>query len=123
MANVEPGAGIPVTSFYLCHRTSSTRLQATTDALFEELDNGNLSDVDGEFDESDDESVVPCAPDEHPVESDTESSDDECTEHIWRLETKFIQGARLNLQRRCPRSIGTQRDAVPLRIFQRLCAK
>ncbi|KAL3197665.1 hypothetical protein MRX96_044823 [Rhipicephalus microplus] len=47
------------------------------EALFEQLDNGNLSDVDGEFDESDDESVLPCAPDEDPVESDTESSDDE----------------------------------------------
>ncbi|KAH8025456.1 hypothetical protein HPB51_008371 [Rhipicephalus microplus] len=41
-----------------------------------ELDNGNISDVDGEFDDSDDEGVVPCAPDENPVESDTESSDD-----------------------------------------------
>ncbi|KAL3219837.1 hypothetical protein MRX96_005601 [Rhipicephalus microplus] len=87
MANVEPGEGIPVTSFYSCHRTRSTRLQATTDALFEELDNGNLSDVDGEFDESDDESVVPCAPDQDPVESDTESSDDESalnTSGGWR---------------------------------------
>ncbi|KAH8008989.1 hypothetical protein HPB51_008560 [Rhipicephalus microplus] len=71
------GAGIPVTSLYSCDRTRSKRLQATTDALFEELDNGNLSDVDGEFDEFDDESVVSCAPDEDPVESDTESSDDE----------------------------------------------
>ncbi|KAL3197770.1 hypothetical protein MRX96_014590 [Rhipicephalus microplus] len=60
---------------------------ATTDALFEELDNGNLSDVDGEFDESDDEGVVPCAPDEDPVESETESSDDESalnTSGGWR---------------------------------------
>ncbi|KAL3260722.1 hypothetical protein MRX96_046249 [Rhipicephalus microplus] len=103
MANAEPGAGIPVTSFYSCQRTRSTRLQATKDALFEELDNGHLSDVDGEFDESDDESVVPCAPDEDPVESDTESSDDENalnTSGGWG--TKIIQGARLNLQRRCP---------------------
>ncbi|XP_037273632.2 uncharacterized protein LOC119165621 [Rhipicephalus microplus] len=87
MANAEPGAGIPVTSLYSCHRTRSTRLQATTEALFEQLDNGNLSDVDGEFDESDDESVLPCAPDEDPVESDTESSDDESalnTSGGWR---------------------------------------
>ncbi|KAL3219787.1 hypothetical protein MRX96_005557 [Rhipicephalus microplus] len=79
--------GIPVTSLYSCDRTRSTRLQATTDALFEELDNGNLSDVDGEFDESDDECVVPCAPDEDPVESDTESFDDESalnTSGSWR---------------------------------------
>ncbi|KAH6926480.1 hypothetical protein HPB50_018797 [Hyalomma asiaticum] len=62
---------------YSCHRTRSTRLQATTDTLFEELDNGNLSDVDGEFDDSDDKSVQPCASGEAPMESDSESSDDE----------------------------------------------
>ncbi|KAL3242329.1 hypothetical protein MRX96_021256 [Rhipicephalus microplus] len=95
MANAEPGAGIPVTSLYSCDRTRSKRLQATTDALFEELDNGNLSDVDGEFDEFDDESVVSCAPDEDPVESDTESSDDESavnTSGSWtsRRQTFFL---------------------------------
>lgn len=81
------GAGIPVTLFYSCHRTRSTRLQATTDTLFEELDNGNLSDVEGEFDDSDDEGVLPCAPDKDPVESDSESSDDESalnTSGGWR---------------------------------------
>ncbi|XP_049267503.1 uncharacterized protein LOC125756647 [Rhipicephalus sanguineus] len=87
MANAESGAGIPVTSFYSCHRTRSARLQAATDALFEELDNGNLSDVDGEFDDSDDEGVLPCASDEAPMESDSESSDDESaldTSGGWR---------------------------------------
>ncbi|XP_070389530.1 piggyBac transposable element-derived protein 3-like [Dermacentor albipictus] len=87
MASTEPGAGIPVTSFYSCHRARSTRLQATTDALFEELDNGNLSDVDGEFDDSDDEGVQHCASDGPRMESDSESSDDESaldTSGGWR---------------------------------------
>ncbi|KAL1445312.1 hypothetical protein MTO96_045086, partial [Rhipicephalus appendiculatus] len=50
-------AGTPLTSFYSCHRTRSTQLQATTEAPFEELDNGNLSDVDSKFEDSDDEGM------------------------------------------------------------------
>ncbi|KAH6926155.1 hypothetical protein HPB50_015363 [Hyalomma asiaticum] len=71
------GCGYTCDFVYSCHRTRSTRLEATTDTLFEELDNGNLSDVDGEFDDSDDKSVQPCASGEAPMESDSESFDDE----------------------------------------------
>ncbi|XP_040072993.1 piggyBac transposable element-derived protein 2-like [Ixodes scapularis] len=49
MASRAPGAPIPTPLFY-----SHQRLQAATDALFEDLDNGNLSDVEGECDEEGD---------------------------------------------------------------------
>ncbi|KAH6926082.1 hypothetical protein HPB50_014142 [Hyalomma asiaticum] len=55
-----PQCGYTCDFVYSCHRTRSTRLEATTDTLFEELDNGNLSDVDGEFDDSDDKSAALC---------------------------------------------------------------
>ncbi|XP_077519868.1 uncharacterized protein LOC144129622 [Amblyomma americanum] len=86
MANPEPGAGTPAASRYLCHPTCSTRLQ-TTEALFQELDHGNFSDRDGEFDILDDEDLRPCAFDEAQTESDSESSDGESALHIsggWR---------------------------------------
>ncbi|KAL3247606.1 hypothetical protein MRX96_057031 [Rhipicephalus microplus] len=121
MANAEPGAGIPVTSFYSCRRTRSTRLQATTDALFEELDNGNLFDVDGEFDESDDESMMPCAPDEDTVESDTESSDDESalnTSGGWRR--KLFKAPDSTYEGDVHEASKLVELLSPLRIFQRL---
>ncbi|KAL1426108.1 hypothetical protein MTO96_018581 [Rhipicephalus appendiculatus] len=80
-------ANTPLTSFYSCHRTRSTRLQATTEAPFEELDNGNLSDIDSEFDDLDNEGVWPCGFEEAPMQSDSESSDEESaldTSACWR---------------------------------------
>ncbi|KAL3223620.1 hypothetical protein MRX96_027295 [Rhipicephalus microplus] len=46
------GASIPAALFYSCHGKRSRRLEECTDSLFEDLDNGNLSDVEGECDES-----------------------------------------------------------------------
>ncbi|XP_040064051.1 piggyBac transposable element-derived protein 2-like [Ixodes scapularis] len=66
------GAPIPTPLFY-----SHQRLQAATDALFEDLDNGNLSDVEGECDEEGD-AVELHGTDPAQPDSESESSDDEC---------------------------------------------
>lgn len=66
--------------FYSCHNTRSRRLQAAADELFEELDNGNLSDVDGECDDEGDSLELhgaAGATDEAQLDSESETSDDE----------------------------------------------
>lgn len=66
------GAPIPTPLFY-----SRQRLQAATDALFEDLDNGNVSDIEGECDEEGD-AVELHGTDPAQRDSESESSDDEC---------------------------------------------
>nr|XP_054921151.1 uncharacterized protein LOC129381915 [Dermacentor andersoni] len=52
MAEQPSGASILAALFYSCHGQRSPRLQECTDSVFGELDDGNLSDVEVECDES-----------------------------------------------------------------------
>ncbi|KAL3170494.1 hypothetical protein MRX96_014563 [Rhipicephalus microplus] len=69
------GASIPAALFYSCHGKRSRCLEECRDSLFKELDNGNLSDVEGECDESggsDDERDDALGA---PAESESDSSE------------------------------------------------
>ncbi|KAH8034121.1 hypothetical protein HPB51_020138 [Rhipicephalus microplus] len=67
-----PNPGIPASSFY------GRRLEESTDALFHELDNGNLSDLEGEIDNSSDSGDDLEEPEQEHADSEEESADDVC---------------------------------------------
>lgn len=79
---------IAARSFHSCHKTRSRCLEETTDALFREIDNGNLSDVEGEDGSSDSEDEVEQPELDDADREDVSGDDDfEASTSAWRRRT------------------------------------
>lgn len=72
-------------------------IEECTDALFRYLDNGNLSDAEGEVDDSSDSGDDLEAPEPENAESEEESADSDCEASAEKCKKKEIHRARHNL--------------------------
>lgn len=83
------GLAIPESSFYSCHNTRSRRLEETTDTLFRDIDNGYVSNVEGEIDGSSDsgDELEQPEPDEADHEDESRDDDSEASTSAWRWRT------------------------------------
>ncbi|KAH8033390.1 hypothetical protein HPB51_011833 [Rhipicephalus microplus] len=138
MATSYPGASIPVALFYSCHGKRSRRLEECTDSLFEELDNGNLSDVEGECDESggsgdegDDALGALAESESDSYEVDSEDDSTPATASAWARkpfkvpETQFKGGAHedFDIVGDIPSPFGYFSRYIPKSVFTELAEK